>query len=391
MKKTIIAAVIAAIAIGSALGAFAATRTVETTANVEVRVWRRISDGELFLSTRPTGGEWATSDAPLNMTALSNSGRFQLSSVITAAIPISVVVDVPEGAEPTRVPPPAARPGDTETPVAGPCCEVVGMADVTGLQDQVERRMQAVIDFALEEYGITHTGNITLHISHSQNGLALRYQEVFEREPEEVPDTCTYQEGEHIFIGPGCRSDKVALASEWFNRAVGTGEVTPTWIGHGVRDYFANHYATGDVPEITEDRFRRAIFYERSRTIRQDRASDDMKTLVMLYALQDYGEFADWLRFYGGTAAGLDADAAFQSVFNATLAEFYNDFEEWADHQQIILFSTAFSSCLEASRSIRPQGDASGTGSGFPDYRVPLEPDHDEDGLVCEGFIAPDQ
>ena len=81
MKKTIIAAVIAAIAIGSAVGAFAATRTVETTANVEVRVWRRISDGELFLSTRPTGGEWATSDAPLNMTALSNSGRFQLSSV----------------------------------------------------------------------------------------------------------------------------------------------------------------------------------------------------------------------------------------------------------------------------------------------------------------------
>lgn len=391
MKKTIIAALIAAIAIGSTLGAFAATRTVETTANVEVRVWRRISDGELFLSTRPTGGEWVTSDAPLNMTALSNSGRFQLSSVITAAVPVSVVVDVPEGAAPTRVPPPAARPDDTDTPVAGPCCEVVGMADVTGLQDQVERRMQAVIDFALEEYGITHTGNITLHISHSQNGLALRYQEVFERRPEEVPDTCTYQEGEHMFIGPSCRSDKGALASIWFDRAVGTGEVTPTWIGHGVRDYFANHYATGEVPAITEDRFRRVIFYERSRTIRQDRASDDMKTLVMLYALQDYGEFADWLKFYGGTAAGLDADAAFQSVFNATLAEFYNDFEEWADHQQIILFSTAFSSCLEASRSIRPQADASGRGSGFPDYRVPLEVDDDEDGLVCEGFISPDE
>ena len=298
---------------------------------------------------------------------------------------------MPEGAEATRVPPPAVRPGDTDNPVAGPCCDVFGMADVSGLQDTVRQRMQAVIDFALEEYGITHTGDITLHISHSQNGLSLRYQEVFGREPEDVPDTCTFQEGEHMFIGPGCRSDKVALASVWFDRAVGTGEVTPTWIGHGVRDYFANHYATGDVPEVTEDRFRRAIFYERSRSIRQDRASDDMKTLVMLYALDDYGEFADWLRFYGSTAAGLDADAAFQSVFNATLAEFYDDFEEWADHQQIILFSTAFSSCLEASRSIRLQGDPSGTGSGYPDYRVPLEPDDDEDGIVCEGFISPDE
>ena len=392
MKTTIIAAVIGAIAIGGALGAFAATRTVETTANVEVRVWRRISDGELFLSTRPQGVEdWSTVDTPLNMSALSNSGRFQLSSVITVAIPVSVEVEVPEGAVPTRVPPPAARPSDSETPVAGPCCDVFGMQDVTGLQDQVERAMQAVIDFALEEYGITHTGNITIHIAHSQNGLSLRYQEVFGRQPDEVPDTCTFQEGEHLFLGPQCRTNKIALASEWFDRAVGTEEVTPSWVGHGVRDYFANHYATGDVPVITDDRFRRVIFYERSRDIRRDQASDHMKTLVMLYALQDFGEFADWLRFYGSTAAGLDADEAFQSVFNATLAEFYNDFEEWADHQQIILFSTAFSSCLEASRSIRPQADPSGFSAGYPDYRVPLEPDHDEDGIVCEGFIPPDE
>ena len=325
------------------------------------------------------------------MTALSNSGRFQLSSVITAAIPVAVVVELPEGAEATRVPPPAARPDDSETPVAGPCCDVFGMADVTGLQGEVEKRMQAVIDFALEEYGITHTGNITIHISHSQNGLGLRYQQVFGREPEDVPDTCTFQEGEHMFIGPGCRSDKVALASVWFDRAVGTGEVTPAWIGHGVRDYFANHYATGDLPVATEDRFRRVLFYERSRDIRRDEASDDMKTLAMLYALEDYGKFADWLRFYGSTAAGLEAEAAFQSAFEAPLADFYDDFEEWANQQQLILFATAFSSCLEASRSIRAQGDPSGTSLGYPDYRVPLEADPDEDGIVCEGFVAPDE
>ena len=392
MKIAIIAAVIGAIAIGGALGAFAATRTVETTANVEVRVWRRISDGELFLSTRPTGGDWETS-APLNMAALSNSGRFQLSSVITVDVPVSVVVEVPDGtgAAPTRVPPPAARPGDTDTPIAGPCCEVFGMADVTGLRDEVRRAMQAVIDFALEEYGIAHTGHITIHIAHSQGGLGLRYQEVFGREADEVPDTCTFQEGEHMFIGPSCRSDRVALASVWFDRAVATEEVTPSWVGHGARNYFANHYAHGETPVTSEDRFRRALFYEQGRDIRRDQASGEMMTLVMLYALDHYGEFGDWLKFYGGTAAGLDVDTAFESVFDSPLSEFYDSFEEWADHQKLILISTAFTSCLDASRSIRPQADSSGFGSGYPDYRVPLEVDHDDDGLVCEGYQAPDQ
>ncbi len=389
MKSAIIAALIGALAIGGALGAFAATRTVETTANVEVRVWQRISDGALFLSTRPPEGDWNTTEAPLNMGELSRTGRFQQSSIITVAVPVTVEVEVPDAvqAEPTRAPPPAARPIDTDTPVAGPCCEVRGMDDVPAAQRQVRAGMQDVIEFALEEYGIAHTGDITLNIAHSTNGLAARYQDVFGRRLEELPSQCSFQEGEHVFIGPQCRTNKVALAGEWFDRAVGTGEVTPTWVGHGARDYFANHYATGDVPVITEDRFRRVVFYERVRNIRRDQASDDMKTLAMLYALEYYGDFGDWLRFYSSVLAGLDADAAFQSIFNATLPEFYGDLEEWADHQRLILISTAFPSCRDAALSISTQLGSVGGSRGFPDYRVPLEVDHDEDGVVCEGFV----
>ena len=358
---------------------------------MEVRVWRRISDGELFLSTRPTGSGaegWVTSDA-LNMSALSQSGRFQLSSVRTVQVPVSVDVEVGDAARavPTHTAPPAATPSTSDTPVAGPCCEVEGMEQVPAVRTQIVDDMQDVIDFALEEYGVTHSGPITLNIAFSPSGLLVRYEEEFGRRLDELPDTCSFQEGEHMFFASHCRASKVALASEWFERAVGTGDVTPTWVGHGVIDYFVNHYAHGEVPVLSEDRFRRALFYERSRDIRRDQASDDMMTLVMLYALEDYGEFADWLRFFGGTAAGLDAATAFESVFSATLAEFYEDFEEWADHQKIILFSTAFSSCLDASRSLRPQTGGIGIGAGFPDYRVPLEIDHDDDGLVCEGFV----
>ena len=387
MNRAIIAALIAAIAIGGALGAFAATRTIETTVGVDVRVWRRISDGELFISTRPVGVEdWDTVNEPLNMSGLSRSGQFQLSNRITVDVPVSVEVEVPDAVQSGPTPRPAPTTLPSDTPVAGPCCEVDGMETSPTARRLVEEAMQAVVDFALETYELTHAGPITIHISHSVSGLSTRYEEVFGEKLEELPSECSFQEGQHIFFGPQCRSDGYAIASEWFIRALGRGDVNPSWIGYGVRDYFAHHYADGEVPVLTEDRFRRALFDERARDIRRDQASEDMMTLAMLYAISEYGDFADWLRFYGSVVAGLEASFAFESVFEATLELFYEDFEEWADHQKIILISTAFSSCQDASESIRPQQDPSGTGSGFPDYRVPLELDDDGDGIVCEGF-----
>ena len=302
MKNTIIAALIAVIAIGGALSAFAANRTVETTVPL------------IFLSTRPVDGEWDTQDEPLEIDEISTSGRFQLSEPVLVEVPVEVEVEVEEAAVASPTPRPL---------------------------------------------------------------------------PEELPSECSFQEGEHMFFGPQCRSDRLALAWEWFVRAVGGGEVSPVWVGHGAFDYFASHYAEGEVPEITEDRFYRALFYERGRDIRLDRASDDMMTIVMLYTVREHGEFADWLRFYGSTAAGLDVETAFEGVFEVPLAEFYETFEEWADQQKLILTSIAFRSCSEASEHIRLRSGSVGSGQGFPDYRVPLELDEDDDGIVCEGFSVP--
>ena len=354
---------------------------------MDVRVWRRISDGELFISTRPKGAEdWDTVNEALDMSGLSRSGQFQLSNEVTVDVPVSVEVDVPDTVQSGPTPRPAPTTLPSDTPVAGPCCEVDGMETSPTARKQVLDTMQAVVDFALETYELTHSGPITIHLSHSVSGLSTRYQEVFGEELEELPSECSFQEGAHIFFGPRCRSDGYAIASEWFIRSLGRGDVDPSWIGFGVRDYFAHHFADGEVPVLTEERFRRVQFYERARDIRRDQASEDMMTLAMLYAISEYGDFADWLRFYGSVVSGLEAGVAFESVFEATLERFYEDFEEWSDHQKIILISTAFSSCQDASESIRPQQDPSRTGSGFPDYRVPLEVDDDEDGIVCEGF-----
>ncbi|MXX19646.1 MAG: hypothetical protein F4X03_06170 [Dehalococcoidia bacterium] len=386
MKTTIIAALIAAIAIGGALGAFAATRTVETTAEVDVRVWRRVSDGELYISARPAGSgpdTWITSEA-LNMSGLNQSGRFHLSSLVTVEVPVEVEVEVgetvPQGSTESLIPEEA--PGFT--PVAGPCCAVAGMETSPTVREQVVKAVQDVIDFALEEYGITHVGTITINIAYSNSGLLNRYEDAFGVELEELPDNCSFREGEHLFLTATCRDNKRAIATEWFERAVGREDVTPNWIGHGLFDYLLTHYLDGDPPVLTEDRFRRVLFYERARDVRRDRASDDLNTLAMLYAITDYGEFADWRRFYGAVLSGLHAEVAFESVFSATLTEFYADFEEWADHQKIILISTAFSSCREAAANIPRKLDPTATGRGFPDYRVPLEADHDGDRIVCE-------
>lgn len=61
-----------------------------TTANVEVRVWQRISDDSLYLSTRPEAGTWTTHNEALDMSEISSSGRFRQSSFVTVAVPIDL-------------------------------------------------------------------------------------------------------------------------------------------------------------------------------------------------------------------------------------------------------------------------------------------------------------
>lgn len=390
MKNGIIGALIGIIAVGGALGTFAATRTVETTAELDVRVWQRVSDGELYISARPTGSGvegWVTSEA-LDMSELSQTGRFHISDVLVVEVPLSVEVEVPDApARPTPRPVPTTVPSDT--PVAGPCCKVEGMLDNPAARREVVAAMQDVIDFGLETYGITHAGEITINIAYSPQGLFVRYEDAFGEELEELPDDCSFQDGVHIFLAPKCREDKAAIAHEWFTRALGAREFNPRWMGHGIFDYLVTHYIEGEPPTLTDDRYRRAIFYERVRDIRQDRAAEDLMTVAMLYAITDYGDFDDWRRLHGGATAGLDAAAAFESIFKATLTEFYQDFEEWADHQKIILISSAYASCSEASEHLRTQLGSVGNDRGYPDYRVPLEIDDDGDGIVCEGFIPP--
>ena len=109
MKNFIIAALVAVITIGGSVSVFAATQTVETTASVEVRVWQGVSDGSLYLSTRPEGGSWTTHNTALDMSEISSSRRFRQSSFVTVAVPVSVTV--PDSPTPPSMQPDSQQEG----------------------------------------------------------------------------------------------------------------------------------------------------------------------------------------------------------------------------------------------------------------------------------------
>ena len=92
-KNLIIGALVAVIAVGGTLGAFGQTTTVETDAVVEVTVWQRVSNGELYLNTRPAGGKWTTHREPVDMGALSRSGNFRQGSAIVVHVPVTVQIE----------------------------------------------------------------------------------------------------------------------------------------------------------------------------------------------------------------------------------------------------------------------------------------------------------
>ena len=62
MKSAVIAGLVAIIAVVGAFSAVAATRTVETSATLEMEFWVSLANRSAFVSTRQEGHEWITHD-----------------------------------------------------------------------------------------------------------------------------------------------------------------------------------------------------------------------------------------------------------------------------------------------------------------------------------------
>ena len=90
MAKWIVGILAAVLTLSAISGVFAQEEPADPeTANVDVTVWRRVSDPTLlYVSTRPEGGSWRTLNTALNMSALSRSGNFHQSNAVRVRVPL---------------------------------------------------------------------------------------------------------------------------------------------------------------------------------------------------------------------------------------------------------------------------------------------------------------
>ena len=386
MKTAVIAGLVAIIAIGGALGAFAATRTVETTVELGAEFWVDVRSSKAFIATWQEGGEWVTHDFHVELEPYPGIPHLLVSEPVTLRLPVRVEVE-PERLPPLLDPMPAAvpqlSPGEAPSGRAG-CCTVRGMPDNRSAQSAVSRELRRVITYARTNLGLTHEGRITVNIAWQASGLLVRYEDAFGERLESLPDGCSFQRGTHLFFTPSCRTNTEVIAREWFEYAVQTPYLTARWVGVGTLDYYWTLYQTGEPPTLREDRYRSAVFHQPAVAFREGRGHEDLMAAAALYAVESYGTWEDWVGFYEAVREGAEPHAAFEEAFGVTLVRFYTDFEEWAGWQRTIMLATAYKSCEEASRFLRPRRPSDG--GGFADYHVPLEYDHDGDGYVCEEY-----
>ncbi len=87
MKNWIIAVLVAVIAIGGAVGAFAGTRTVDRV--IEIRLWQNVDDpSENHLSIRARGGDWSLVEVP-QAHGTSDSGQYAYAD-LSVVVPVDV-------------------------------------------------------------------------------------------------------------------------------------------------------------------------------------------------------------------------------------------------------------------------------------------------------------
>ena len=144
MKSAAVVGLLAILAAAGALSAFAATRTVETSVDIEVEFWVSLRSRSAFVSTRQLGPghEWTTHDFRVDLEAWPGIPTLLVSEPVSFSVPVSVEVEVEA---PAFTPMPAATPhlppGEAATGRAT-CCSVRGMSDDRAAQRAVVAEMR---------------------------------------------------------------------------------------------------------------------------------------------------------------------------------------------------------------------------------------------------------
>ena len=97
MRLLLMALILGTLTVGSLTGfLFAQSQTVETTAGVDVTVWKHAQTEAVYLSTRPADGDWTTHNVPVDLSRRHpEATHWYVGSAIRVNVPVTVEVEAP--------------------------------------------------------------------------------------------------------------------------------------------------------------------------------------------------------------------------------------------------------------------------------------------------------
>ncbi|MXW26385.1 MAG: hypothetical protein F4Z77_08875 [Dehalococcoidia bacterium] len=315
MRTLFIGALVAIIAGGGALGVYAASHTVETEATVEVAVWQRIRDDTLYLSTRPEGGQWETHRDALDLSTVSESGRFRRSGIVTVAVPVTF-----EFATPT----PTAENGEAVANVLTSVAVEFDGEFSAAVEEAFLAEFTRVVRFFAAHYGLV-----------AEPGLRLRVLENVSNRHD------GWYDYENRMIALSEQSLE-AMAHEYVHALqleLSKGRAGTRWLIEGIAEYFAavytaaydeNYTAASDL-RSTRDLARNAHGRGTLQSTENDITASDGDKYALATVAAEYLEFLAGEKllwgFYQQLARSESWEEAFEAAFGFSVDDFYLAFE----------------------------------------------------------------
>jgi len=287
----------------------------DSTANVEVTVWRRVANpAQLYVSTRPEGGSWRTLNTSLDMSRRSDSGRFHQSNAVLVEVPFP------------------------ETAPVGPPGVIHFSPEVTESQRQrVTNDVRHTEKLLADRFGVEQDG-YTLYVAQDwrdAHDLLTEHGQSPWFSREQASGGCPFISN-LLLVNRSCYDDASAAAYGVASAAVSSARrITPLdhdlWFGFVSYVAFAalgpEREANAVAGYISEARaFSISLAETYGLEVRLD--ARPLQFLAIVYLAETFGD-RSLFRYFRSLSTGGNTDAALQGAFDLSLEEFHENFESY--------------------------------------------------------------
>ncbi len=290
----------------------------DLTANVEVTVWRRVANPErLYVSTRPEGGSWRTLNTALDMSRRSASGRFHQSNAVLVEVPFP------------------------DTAPVGPPGVIRFSPELTESQRERFTNDVRYAEQLLADRFDVEQDRYTLYAAHdwrdaydllTEHGLSPSFSR------EQASGGCPLLANPFIYnlilINPACYRDATGAGYSVANAAVQTARLTTPLdrdLWHGFMTYVAvatlGKEQEANVISATVAEARAfSVSLEEAHNAEIPLDTRPLQFLTIIYLAETFGD-RDLYKYFESLSSGNSTEAALQDAFGLSLEEFHKNFE----------------------------------------------------------------